>query len=185
MSESLDWTLSAWETPFGHVQSLAMVSLLDVKGLDIIVQQRRDPARRRWRVSFPPNSVGAYRNMDEAHRPELWGPSPSGWTAIVVDSPWFAEMREPRLFWDPPGEPTAWVHYVLMTEDDCVDILADWPPTVEEIAPATDDDPPPGKSIVYYVPEDNEGVRRLTQLVRQAKLRGVWDKAKRMLRFHQ
>jgi hypothetical protein len=73
----------------------------------------------------------------------------------------------------------------VMTEDDCIDILADCPPAVEEIAPATDDDPPPGKSVVYYVPEDKEGVRRLNQLVRQAKLRRVWEKAKRSLRLHQ
>ncbi|HYE19344.1 MAG TPA: hypothetical protein VEA69_12920 [Tepidisphaeraceae bacterium] len=84
----------------------------------------------------------AYRNIMEEFRLALWGHLDAtgqrcGWTFTVVGSPWIASFRpaEPLLDLYFPGL----AHYVITTEDDVVEVLADAPPRFEDlgVAPRT------------------------------------------------
>ena len=137
------WQEIRWEAAVSDAKSLAMVSLLDHDGLHITVQDLRDPARRRYRFTF--HRVPAYRNILEEYRTgEPVAPKGTGWTRVVPESPWLSELRkrEPLLDVHSP----ACEHYVIVTEDDVIDVLSPEPPTIHEVEPGHPDENPPGKS---------------------------------------
>jgi hypothetical protein len=142
-----DFIQERWQTPVSDAQSLAMVSLLDHNGLHITLEDLQDPARRRFKFVF--RRVAAYRNILEEYRmsePVL--PHGAGWTVTVPNSPWLAGLRaeEPLLDVHSAG----CRHYVIVTEDDVIDILCPEPPEIMEVASAKADEDPPGKSQILY-----------------------------------
>jgi hypothetical protein len=146
-----------WDTPVSDARSLAMVSLLDDDGLHITIQDLRDPDRRRFRFSF--RRVPAYRNILEEYRTS--GPMSAkgiGWTRLDPSSAWLSDLRrrEPLLDVHTPG----CQHYIIVTEDDVIDVLSPEAPEILEIEPASAKEPPPGKSRVLYHPEDREQIER-------------------------
>ena len=158
-----------WETPVSDAQSLAMVSLVDHSGLHIVVEVLRDSKRRRYQFSF--RRVPAYRNILEEYRTsERPAGGALGLTITIPDSPWLKSFlrHEPLLEVHMPG----CEHYVIVTEDDVIDVLSPEPPEIREIEPATADEPLPGKSRVLYHPEDRE---EIDQLIGDVKRRGQED----------
>src|SRR5688500_321303 len=90
-----DWIIESWDTPVVRIRGLAMVSLRDTVGLEIILEDTLHPERRRWRFTF--DRVFAYLNIDESHRTALWRHRSAlgggfGNTTFVVQSPWLAEL---------------------------------------------------------------------------------------------
>lgn len=160
-------TEERWQTPVSDAGSLAMVSLLDQGGLHITVQDLKDPARRRYQFSF--RDVPAYRNILEEYR--MSEPPPAGawagWTRIDPRSAWLADLsaREPLLDVHRPG----CVHYIIVTEDDVIDVLSPEVPAIVEIAPAASDEPAPGKSQVLYDPQDRQQIARLLDDARRRR----------------
>ena len=151
-----DWQVERWETPVSDVKSLAMVSLTDCQGhLTIIVQDLRDPQRRRFQFTF--EQYPAYRNIMEEYRMELWtyldrAGFHCGWTMRVQDAPWSRELKQEPVV--AVANPTL-QHYMICTEDDVIEVLANAAPTIIEIAPADAEEALPGKSIIYYVSRGN------------------------------
>lgn len=153
-----------WETPVSDARSLALVSLVDQGGLHITVQDLRDSARRRFRFSFA--RVPAYRSILEEYRTSERSPlGRTGWTRIDLSSHWLADLRRRQPLFDvhAPG----CRHYIIVTEDDVVDVPAPKAPEIVEVAPAAMDEPAPGKSTVLYHPADRtridavlDGLRR-------------------------
>ena len=152
-----------WETPASDARSLALVSLLDQDGLHITVQDLRDPAGRRFQFSF--ERVPAYRDILEEYRTSEPPPVERvGWTRIDPGSDWLADLRsrEPLLDVHSPG----CRHYIIVTEDDVIDVLSPEEPKIVEVAAAGTDDPVPGKSNVLYHPEDREQIDKLLDELR-------------------
>jgi hypothetical protein len=146
-----------------------MVSLVDDGKLTVILQDTRDPARRRFRFTFTICPV--YRNILEEFRRELWkeikGQTEArSWTLTIPESQWIAYFSEaePLLEEYYPGL----THYMICTEDDVVEILSSQPPQITEIEPATEGDKVPGKSTVYIYPEDKDKVDKLVNEVMEA-----------------
>ena len=153
-----------WETPVSDAASLALVSLVDQDGLHITVQDLRDTDRRRFRFSF--ERVPAYRNILEEYRTSEPQPAKSAaWTRIDPKSAWLADLRrrEPLLEVHSPG----CRHYIIVTEDDVIDVLAPAAPQIVEVAAARDDEAAPGKSTVLYHRHDGEEIDALLDEVRQ------------------
>ena len=153
-----------WETPVSDAASLAMVSLLDQDGLHITLQDLRDPGRRRFRFSF--ERVPAYRNILEEYRTsERRTGEGLGWTRIDPESAWLADLRrrEPLLDHFRPG----CVHYVIVTEDDVLDVLSPEPPEIVEMPAARDEEAVPGKSTVLHHPQDQQQIDELLDDLRR------------------
>ena len=155
--------IERWETPVSDINSLAMVCLFDDQNLTITVQDLRGPedvreaGRRRWRFTF--ERVPAYRNILEEYRHEIWENIRNegqnfGGTLVVSNSSWIKELNDDTeliLIHNPNL-----MHFIICTEDDVVEVLASNWPIIEEIEPASEDAPTPGKSEIYYVPQDRE-----------------------------
>ena len=156
-----------WETPVSNAKSLAMVSLVDWNGLHITVQDLRDPERRRYQFTF--RCVPAYRNILEEYRTSEASESlvegDLGWTVKVSKSPWLETLSqaEPLLEVLTPG----CAHYVIITEDDVIDVLSPEPPVISELLPAAEDDPLPGKSHVLRHPVDREQIDQVLNQIRE------------------
>jgi hypothetical protein len=134
--------------------------------LHITVQDLRDPERRRFCFSF--EQVPAYRNVLEEYRTSEPAPAQRlGWTRIDSGSAWLADLRrrEPLLDVHSPG----CSHYIIVTEDDVLDVLAPEPPRIHELAPAAADEPAPGKSNVLYHPEDRKQIDAMLDDLRRRK----------------
>ncbi len=147
-----------WETPVSDAQSLAMVSLVDQDGLHITVQDNRDRAGRRFRFSF--DRVAAYRSILEEYRTsDPPAVQHAGWTRVAPGSAWLSDLRsrEPLLDVHSPD----CRHYIIVTEDDVIDVLTPEEPRIVEVAPAGAGDPAPGKSGVLHDPEDREQIDEL------------------------
>ena len=147
-----------------------MVSLVDHNGLHITVQDLRDPKRRRYQFSF--HRAPAYRNILEEYRtsePPAGGEL--GLTVKVPESPWLKSFHqdEPLLEVHTPG----CEHYVIVTEDDVIDVLSPEPPEILEIEPAAADEPLPGKSRILYHPEDREEIDQLIVEVKKGSQKDV------------
>ena len=166
-----DWKVERWETPVSSAKSLAMVSLIDEGCLAIILQDLRDPSRRRFCFTF--SNYPVYRNILEEYRTELWErlndkENTLGWTLTVRDSPWIAAFRqtEPLLEVENPHL----IHYMICTEDDVVEVLSSAPPDIREIEPGKQSESV-GKSQVYHHPEDREQIEKIVKEVREKQTR--------------
>ena len=163
--------IERWQTPVSDAKSLAMVSLLDNGKLSITVQDLRDPERRRFRFTF--KNYPAYRTMLEVYQSNFWDGfnnegTDSGWTRIIRESRWLAvlEDTDPYLEESNPGL----FHYMICTEDDVIEVLSNEPPEVVEVEPAAEGEKLPGKSTVYYDPEDRDKIEALiTQITSSSR----------------
>ncbi len=142
-----------------QVHSLVMVSLTHKVELSIILQDIRDPQRRRFRFTF--SNCPAYRNILEEYRLELWSEIESrregmGWTLIIPDSQWIAALKEkePLIEVNCPDL----VHYMICTEDDVIEVLSDELPKIVEIEPAAEGEERPGRKSILYYPEDKDKI---------------------------
>lgn len=161
-----DFIQERWHTPVSDAQSLAMVSLLDQNGLHMTLDDLQDPARRRFKFVF--RRIAAYRNILEEYRmSESSPPHGTGWTVTVSDSPWLAELwtEEPLLDVHSAG----CLHYVIVTEDDVIDILCPKPPEIVEVAPAKADENPPGKLRILYHSYDEEQIEQIVEDITERK----------------
>ncbi len=147
-----------WETPVSDAKSLAMVSLFDKRVLEIILQDLKDPARKRYKFIF--NKVAAYRNIMEEYRiNEKEFPISSkkfGWTLFAETSEWLNYFKEKEQLLEEYNPNCK--HFIIMSEDDVVEILCSYFPEVIEIEPAKIEDELPGKSTIYYHPEDRKEI---------------------------
>jgi hypothetical protein len=162
------WQVERWETPMSGAKSLVMVSLHDDTRLVVILEDARHPDRRRWRVTF--DSYIAYLNINESYRVSLWnrlavtGPR-VGWTKRVVVSPWLDHLLEAEGQLDSIFDSLE--HYQIGTEDDVIDVVSPKPPSIVEIDGAGPDDPRPGKSDIYQLPEDRAAADRIINSIRE------------------
>jgi hypothetical protein len=169
-----NWKVENWETPVSRAHSLLMVSLLDdCKRLSIILQDVRDPTRRRFRFSF--SNYPVYRNILEEYRLEIWVQMQEqrkekelGWTLIVPGSQWLRSFKEnePLLELHNPNL----VHYMICTENDVIEVLSNAAPEILEIEPAGENEELAGKSIVFYSPGDRD------------KIEPIFDEIKKLTR---
>jgi hypothetical protein len=60
-------------------------------------------------------------------------------------------------------------HYVIVTEDDVIDILCPEPPEIVEVAPAKADENPPGKSRILYHSYDEEQIEQIVEDITKRK----------------
>src|SRR3954454_9365127 len=58
-------TYERWETPVSMAKSLALVSLWQDPGLNLVVEDLKDPERNRYRITFP--HFAAYKNTLEEY----------------------------------------------------------------------------------------------------------------------
>jgi hypothetical protein len=114
-------------------------------GLNLLVEDLRDPERNRYRITFP--RFAAYKNtLEEYLLGERWtGPVPE-WTRVAVASPWLEQMqlREPLFKSNHPN----CRHYIIVTEDDVIEVLASEAPVVIHEGRAPDQSPLPGRSVI-------------------------------------
>ena len=144
-----------------------MVSLVDDGRLSITVQDLRDPEGPRFRFTF--KNYPAYRNMLEEYQTSLWEDAEHeiievGWTRIIRESRWLASLKETEPFLEESNQ--GLLHYMICTEDDIVEVLSNEPPEVVEIEPAAEDEKLPGKSTVYYDPEDRGKIEALINQIK-------------------
>jgi hypothetical protein len=162
-----NWVFERWDTPVSDAQSLALVSLTDVQGtLSIVLEDQRHPQRHRFQVDF--TRYPGYRNLLEEYRLELWdalaGTTATGWTLLVVVSPWIAEIKQHESLLDVLYPNLK--HYLISTEDDVIEVLSDETPTIYPIIPARDV-PPTDKSTVFYNPADRVQIEQLYSDIKQ------------------
>lgn len=155
------WKVRRWQTPFSDIRSITMATLTDNNQvLEIVLEATREEARPRWAVRFKIYPV--YRNIMESYRLKLWKHLDEtgqrcGHTFTVEDSPWLVHFHdeEPLLAVSFP----ALEHFVITTEDDVVEVLSPEAPEVEFLGYAPEGAELPGKSDVFYKPEDGLTLR--------------------------
>ena len=155
------WTIRRWDTPVSDIRSITMVSLTDDNlRLEIILEATREEARPRWAVRFA--DYPAYRNIMEGYRLKLWTHLDEtgqrcGHTFTVEASPWLQvfHKEEPVL----EVQYSSLQHFVITTEDDVIEVLSPEVPEIEFLGNAPPDSPLPGKSDVFYIPEDGMSLR--------------------------
>jgi len=151
-----NWNLTRWETSLSDAPSLRMEYLLDRDAqdgaLELVLQSVSTTERIRCQITFV--RYPAYRNILEEFRLELWARRDTistayalGCTMIVPNSPWIRELgKEPLLMIRNKNL----VHYMVVTEDDVIEILTDETPIIEVLGPVESDAPIPGKSEIFY-----------------------------------
>lgn len=116
-----------WETPISDAPRPRLIALTQGEGLHIDVDSGGDAAQR---VRFSFGTVPSYRSTREEYRTGAARPGEGlGQTRIIKMSAWIKELRErePLLdAFDPDCE-----HYVIATEDDCIEVMASSPPKIE------------------------------------------------------
>ena len=157
------WRISRWETPAVDATRLLMVSLVDAEQeLVLLLESFRESGRPRWRVRF--RRYYAYRNIDESFRNELWrwldeSGQRVGFTFTVEESPRLASWSTEHLHDLVPQIR----HFVIATEEDVVEVLADEDPTWELADPAAVGAALPGKATHLYLGEDDEAIEQLAE----------------------
>ena len=158
-----------WETPVSDSNSLEMVSLTDKKYLEIVVQDLRDKKRRRIKFVF--QKVVAYKNILEEYRTnetEFPNRKIFGWTIFAENSKWLDKLNQSEDLLDVYNPKCK--HFVIITEDDVLEILCSNFPDVMEIEPSKEEDDLPGKSTIYYHPEDRDNIDNLiTEIKKESK----------------
>jgi hypothetical protein len=155
-----------WETPVSDAESLAMVSLIDKKNLEIILQDLRDPNRRRFKFIF--YQVAAYKNILEEYRTnETEFPSRKvfGWTIVSESSKWLNNLKQKEDLFE--GNNPNCKHFIIITEDDVIDILCSNFPNIEEIEKANVEEELPSKSTIYYHTKDREEIDKLIDEIKK------------------
>ncbi|MFQ5700168.1 MAG: hypothetical protein ACE5IL_18040 [Myxococcota bacterium] len=100
----------------------------DVEGLRILLRGD-NPSGSTLRLRF--ESVIGYRNVNESYRLQTWGElnmAQQPPLLIVENSSWIKWLHNEA------GEvidSEKVVHYAVFTSEDCIDILTEFPPTVE------------------------------------------------------
>lgn len=107
--------------------------------------------------SKPEGTIPAIATSWKAIRLKLWEHLDEtqrrcGNTFTVPESPWLNLLNheEPLLEVQYPGLQ----HFVITTEDDVVEVLSPEPAEIECLGSAPEDSAIPGKSEVFYYPED-------------------------------
>ena len=162
MEDYSQWRIAPWETPWESVRGLTLVSLVDDGELRIVVENVRDNGRPRWEIFCPAHTYPAYRNVLEDVRLRLWEAldkvgAPRTPAFEVLESPWLKSLRESEPLLDVTY--TGARHWVITSEDDVVEVLASCEPQIRSIEPAAPESEIPGKSEVFYHPEDKERMR--------------------------
>jgi len=125
-----DWKIERWETPVSHECLLSIMSLTDDgEKLTIVVGGLPNKHIRFVFTDYP-----AYRNIQELYRTELWNKlyqKNLGSTLIVSESEWVESFRQSKELLD-VYHPNA-VHYMICTDDGCVEVLSNEPPEISEI----------------------------------------------------
>ncbi|MBA2339038.1 MAG: hypothetical protein H0V88_01470 [Pyrinomonadaceae bacterium] len=125
-----DWEFERWETPVSNERLLSMVSLIDDSEILTIVIDGLPNKRIRFVFTDYP----AYRNIQELYRTELWNKlyrKNLGITLIIPKSEWIESFRQSKELLD-VYHPNA-VHYMICTDDGCVEVLSNEPPEITEI----------------------------------------------------
>lgn len=114
-----------------------------------------DTNRKRYCFIF--KKVAAYKNtLEEYILNESFSRTLYGWTIQSENSTWLNEYRqkEPLFEIDNP----ICKHFVIMSEDDVLEILCPSFPDIKEIESAKVDEELPGKSIILFHPEDRKAI---------------------------
>ncbi len=166
------YNFKRWETPVSDAISLAMVSLFDKNYLEIVLQDLRDANRKRFKFTF--QKVAAYRNILEEYRTSETNSlnrNTFGWTLVSENSEWlnYFKEKEPLLTEYNPN----CKHFIIITEDDVIEILSSYFPEVTEIELAKEDEDLPGKSTIYYHPKDRDDIEKIiNDIKRESKKSG-------------
>ena len=138
-----NWKFERWETPVSNERDLGMVSLTDDGEILTIVINTGEKHVRFVFTDYP-----AYRNIQELYRTELWNKLYQrnlGSTLIIPESEWIEAFRHDRELLD-VYHPNV-VHYMINTDDSCVEVLAGEPPEISVVEIASEAD-------TGYVPPD-------------------------------
>lgn len=150
------WRIERWDTPIADIVSVAMASLVDSGGkLRITLEAPLESGRPRWEFVF--DSYPGYRSLLEEFRLQLWGHLDEtgqrcGNTFCVTNSPWIETLRKHEGVFAHYYPKIA--HYVILTEDDVVEILSPEAPSVNALGSTPNDEARAGKSTVLYHPKD-------------------------------
>lgn len=140
-----NWKISKWETPISNFGSSRMELLMDTDFLTIIIQEGAGDIRSRVKFIF--RGDYAYRNINESFRNGLWAilPPRLGQTLKVEKSDLIEILRSDEL-----GSDTflSAKHYIILTEDDVIEVIAAVDPEIHELDQADPDAALPGKSII-------------------------------------
>jgi hypothetical protein len=126
-------SMEKWETPCTDVEELYFHGLVDDGNkLCFSVKDNKDV------FEFCFKQFGPYQVADEAHL-NLYQSADYGsanrygqensWTLIVTNSPWASLFNQGTL----EVFLGNYIHYVILTNDGCLDILAPQPPTISVI----------------------------------------------------
>jgi len=157
------WRIERWNTPLSDIESVALASLSDSAGqLAITIEAPRQPGRPRWEIIF--DTYPAYRNLLEEFRLQLWDHLDAtkqrcGNTFLVTTSPWIETLRHNEALFE-HHHPTV-SHYVILTEDDVLEILSPTSPIIKSIGNTPNDHAPAGKSTVLYNSEDRDKIEEM------------------------
>ena len=131
-----NWKFERWETPVSEIRDLGMESLIDDgERLTVVI----NTGERHVRFVF--SDFPAYRNIRELYRTELWNKLYQrnlGSTLLIPESEWVEEFRRDRELLD-VCHPNA-VHYMINTDDGCVEVLSNEPPEISVIEVISDGD---------------------------------------------
>lgn len=128
------WKLERWETPFSNERLGTLTSLVD-DGERLVIMVG-DSSGQRFRFAF--TDYPAYRNIQELYRTELWNKLYErnlGSTLIIPESEWIASLkREGFEIYYPDA-----VHYMICTDDGCVEVLSDTLPEITKVEVNSDE----------------------------------------------
>lgn len=118
-----------WIPVEGIPRDLLVEALIhDAEGMRVLLRGE-DPGRPALRILF--DSMVSYRNVNESFRLRTWNRYPHGRLGslfTVSNSSWIRWLRD-----ESAGvlDDVSLVHYAILTGEDCVDIAAEFPPSVE------------------------------------------------------
>jgi hypothetical protein len=100
----------------------------DWEGFRVLLRGE-DPRSRLLRITFP--SPASYRNTNESYLLRTWSEArdrPLCSLLNVLNSEWLAWLRAEN---GPVVEGRSFVHYAILTPEDCIEVLSEHPPSVE------------------------------------------------------
>lgn len=163
MDSYKQWRIERWDTPLSDIESVALASLSDSAGeLAITIEAPRESGRPRWEIVF--DTYPGYRNLLEEFRLQLWEhldgtKQRCGNTFSVANSPWIESLRQNEGLFE-HHHPTI-SHYVILTEDDVLEILSPRSPIISSLGNTPNNEPPAGKSTVLHNTEDRDKIEEM------------------------